>query len=198
MGIALIQSIQKVLAMILRERRFNVAEYELMIEAGVFPPSERLELLEGRLVPMSPIGSEHSGCVNFLSYWFMQHVSTRALVSIHNPVVLSDESEPEPDILLLKPRVDWYRKSKPRVADLLAVIEVCDTTVNFDRDVKLPLYAQALVPEVWLVVLPEKCVEVYTQSDGVQFQSCQTYRAGESIPLSFFSDLHFPASEAFE
>src|SRR6184192_4545534 len=134
-------------------RRFSVDEYDRMGRAGVFHEDDRMELLDGQIVEMSPIGPGHAGCVRALTSLLTRLVAGRALVSVQNPVRLGEHSEPQPDVALLVPRADAYRTAHPQPKDVLLVIEVADASLEHDRDVKVPLYAAAGVPEVWLVNL---------------------------------------------
>ena len=122
---------------------FTVAEFERMGEAGVFPYGARLELIEGEIVEMSPIGSRHAACVKFLSRFMNRAVGDIALVSTQDPIQLDEFSEPQPDVALLRLRDDFYRGAHPTPADVFLIIEVADTTVEYDRLVKVPLYAKA-------------------------------------------------------
>ena len=130
-------------------------EYERMGETGVFSPDARLELIEGEIYEMSPAGSPHAACVKFLSHLLNRAFGGKLIVSTQDPIRLSDLSEPQPDVALLRWRDDFYRGAHPRPEDVLLVVEVADTTVASDRAVKLPLYARAGVPEAWLVNVPE-------------------------------------------
>ncbi len=150
---------------------FNAVEFERMGEAGVFRADARLELIEGEIIEMSPIGSRHAACVNFLSWSLNRKVGDAAIVSTQNPVRLNDFSEPQPDVALLRLRADFYRTAHPTPADVLLIIEVSDTTVEHDRQVKVPLYAGAGVSEVWIVNLPEEKIEVYAGLLGGVYQS---------------------------
>jgi Uma2 family endonuclease len=125
----------------LRKRYFNVDDYYRMAEAGLFSEGERVELIEGEVVEMSPIGSRHAGCVMRSSTVLNRRFGHLAIVSVQNPIRLDDFSEPQPDLALLKPRKDFYSTSHPTAADVLVVIEVADTSADYDRNVKLPLYA---------------------------------------------------------
>lgn len=147
----------------LTTRRFTVDDYHRMAEAGILEPDERVELIEGEIVAMAAIGSRHAGCVNTLNRLLARAVDERALVAVQNPVRLSELSEPEPDIALLRPRPDHYAEAHPGPRDVLLIIEVAETTLDFDREVKAALYAGAGVPEVWLVDLPGDRVEVHRE-----------------------------------
>lgn len=124
---------------------------------------------------MSPINSLHAGTVKKLLRLLQQHFDDRVIFSVQDPIVLSKHSEPEPDLALLRLREDVYTESHPTPTDVLCLIEVADTTVVKDRSVKIPLYAAAGIPEVWLVDLPAACVEVYTQPEGEQYNMMVVY-----------------------
>ncbi|CDH45137.1 MAG: Uma2 family endonuclease [Candidatus Competibacteraceae bacterium] len=142
--------------------RWTVNEFQRMGETGFLNPEARLELIAGELFEMAPIGSFHAGTVNILNRLFMRLVADTAIVDSQNPIVLDDHSEPQPDIALLRPRPDYYLKAHPRAEDVLLLIEVSDSTVQFDRKTKVPLYARHGIPEVWLVVGPQRRhIEVY-------------------------------------
>jgi len=143
------------------ERRFTVAEYHRMGEAGILHEDDRVELLDGRLYVMSPIGSPHAACVRRLDRLFQRRAEPDALVSAQNPVVLDDTSEPEPDLALLSPRDDDYAARHPRPDDVLLLVEVADTTEDFDRSTKLSLYARAGISEYWVVSLSDNQLHVY-------------------------------------
>lgn len=144
-----------------RRHKLDVRDYYRMGEAGIFEPGERVELIEGEIIDMAPIGSEHSGTVNALIGKLAVAVGDRAMVTAQSPVRLSDISEPQPDFMLLKPRADFYRSEHPVPAEVLLLVEVADSSLRFDRTVKLPLYARHKVPEVWIVNIGDGVVEVY-------------------------------------
>jgi Uma2 family endonuclease len=136
-------------------------EYLRMGEAGVFAPDSRLELIEGEIVEMAPIGSPHAGPVNRLLQLLGRAAGDLAIVSVQNPLIVGDRSVPQPDVALLKPRTDSYTRSHPRVADVLLVVEVADTTLAFDLGTKVPLYAKAGIFETWVVDLQERSLRVF-------------------------------------
>jgi Uma2 family endonuclease len=136
-------------------------EFEAMAESGVFAEDERLELIEGEIFEMSPIGDLHAGCVNWLSNSFKDRLGSRIVVTTQNPANVTDFSRPQPDVILARPRADFYRKSSPGPQDAFLVIEVADSSLEFDRKTKIPLYAKSGIREVWLVNLVESVVEVY-------------------------------------
>jgi Uma2 family endonuclease len=143
--------------------RLSVDDYHKMGEAGIFGHDDRVELIEGRLIDMAPIGSDHAGKVIQLNAMLNRIFSRLALVSPQNPIRLSEHSEPQPDFAILRLRDDFYRTSHPQPQDVLLVIEVSDTSVRYDREMKIPLYARYGIPEVWLLDLPNTQLEIYRQ-----------------------------------
>ncbi len=164
-------------------RRFSVDEFYRMAEAGILDPGERLELLDGAIVAINPIGSRHAGCVNWLTRELVQRLGPAGVVSVQNPLRLNAFSEPQPDLIVLKPQANDYRDRHPEAADVWWVIEVADTSAATDRRLKLPLYAQSGVPEVWLVDLGADVVEVHGAPQGGVFQQVGTCGRGETLEL---------------
>ena len=160
-------------------RHFNVAEYYQMARAGVLTEDERVELIRGEIVAMSPIGSRHAGCVKWLNRHLNRWAHGRFIISVQDPIHLDDDSEPQPDIAILKPRDDLYSAAHPMPGDVLLIIEVADTSLGYDREEKVPLYASAGIPEMWLVNLSEAVIEVYSNPvDGVYSPVRQVARGG--------------------
>ena len=178
-----------------KRRLFNVDEYYRMAEAGIFGPDERVELIEGAIIEMAAMGSPHGGCVTALSYWFSAHLSGRALVRVQLPVHLSNRSEPEPDLALVRPRPDFYRTSHPETPDVLLLIEVADSSLAFDRQSKLPLYAREGVSETWLIDLPHESVEVYRRPENGRYQDVATLTRGAGVSPLAFPDLTLTVDE---
>ena len=168
-------------------RYFTVDEYHRMGEAGIFLRNEHVELIEGEILKKSPIGSRHVASVNRLHMQLSSLLRDRAIVSVHNPIVLNDFSEPEPDIALLKPRNDFYALAHPRLTDVLLVVEVADTSFEYDHDTKLPTYARSAVPEVWLAVIHAETVTAHTEPANGVYRTVRSYRRGDSV-----TPLHFP------
>jgi Uma2 family endonuclease len=149
---------------------FNVEEYYRMAEVGLLSASDRVELIEGEIVEMSPIGSTHGGTVKRSSAFLNRKLGDTVIVGVQDPIQLNDFSEPQPDLALLKPCEDFYSNSHPVPEDVLVVIEVADTSLDYDRNVKLPLYARAGIPEAWLMVLAKDVIEVYSQPKNGKYQ----------------------------
>jgi Uma2 family endonuclease len=157
----------------------TVDEYERMGEAGIFRPDSRLELLEGEIYEMSPIGSRHAACVSFFGNLLNRQLGDRLIVRTQDPVRLDDFSEPQPDIALVRWRDDFYREAHPIPADVLLVIEVADTTVDSDRRVRIPLYAKAGIREAWLVNLPAEQIEIYAEPERDAYRIIKRVKRGE-------------------
>jgi Uma2 family endonuclease len=149
--------------------RLTVQQYRRMAEAGVLAPDARVELIEGVIVDLAPIGSRHAAAANKLTRALTAAVGTRAIVSVQNPLRLGERSEPQPDLALLRPRADFYAESPPTAADALLVIEVAQATAAYDRGVKVPLYAKHGVPEVWIVDLDFSLVRFFRSPLGDRY-----------------------------
>jgi Uma2 family endonuclease len=179
----------------LPRRRFTVDEYYRMTELGILRAGERVELIEGEIIQMEAIGSRHAGCVNRLTQLFVRGVGDRGIVAIQNPVRLSDLSEPEPDVAVLKPRPDTYASAHPGPAEVLLIVEVADTTVGFDRGTKAPLYARCGVAEYWLVDINADQVEVHrTPSSDAGYRDVRVHRRGEILRPLAFPELEVPTA----
>jgi len=176
-----------------RCHRLTVQEYHRMGEVGIFGEDDRVELIEGELIDMTPIGSAHAGKVNRLQAVLSRTLRDRAIVSVQNPVILGTESEPQPDVMVLKTREDFYESSHPRPQDVLLLIEVADTTDRYDRAVKVPLYARHGIPEVWLLDLQEERLEVYHGPEGGEYRHVDFYRTG-LVSLKAFSEFSLDLS----
>ena len=160
--------------------RFTVKDYHRMAQAGVFAPEDRVELLDGKVFDLAPIGSRHAACVKRLARAFMG-VGDRAIVSIQDPVQLSELSEPQPDVALLRPRTDYYATGHSLPRHILLVAEVAEATARHDLTTKLPLYLAAGIPEVWVVDLNAEVVHVVT-SAGTQVLSRRDSVAPQAFP----------------
>ena len=157
-----------------------------MAETGVLKPEARVELLNGQIVDMSPIGPFHGGAVSRLIRLFSKLSNDRWFVWSQNPVTLDDFSEPQPDLMLLKPAADDYTTVLPAADDVFLLVEVSDSTLAFDRREKLPLYGRAGVREVWIVNLPDETVEVYREPHYEGYASTEILRPGsQARPLAF-------------
>ena len=167
--------------------RFSVEQYHRMIDAGIFAPDDRLELIHGELIKMSPINRRHAACCARISY-LLERLGRRAMKRIQDPITLAD-SEPQPDVAIVRWRDDFYVTGHPTPPDIYWVIEVADTTITYDRGVKVPLYLSAGIPEVWLINLDEDCLEVYRQGKS------EMLRRGQTIAPWQFPELVFRVDE---
>ncbi|HEX8146155.1 MAG TPA: Uma2 family endonuclease [Pyrinomonadaceae bacterium] len=158
---------------------FTAEEFQRMGEAGIFRQDARLELIDGEIFEMSPIGNAHAACVKFLNRLLSRLFGGTFMVGVQDPVRLNDFSEPQPDISLLRWRDDYYREKHPTPADVLLVIEVADTTVVKDKTVKIPLYARAGIAEAWLVNIPEEQIEIYSNPSGNVYQRVEVFGRGQ-------------------
>lgn len=165
--------------------KLSVEDYYRMGEAGIFDEDDRVELIEGEIIEMSPIGSFHAGMGARLSEWLMSKLRGRAIGWTQNPIRLGRHSVPQPDFALLRPRTDHYMQSLPTAADVLLVVEVADTSLRTDREIKAPLYARHGLPEYWLVDIVGRCVEVYQAPQEGQYQSVRPVREGLLAPAAF-------------
>ena len=177
------------------KKLFTVDEYYRMAEAGILKPEDRVELIDGEIIEMSPIGNRHLGCVNRATHLFTSLLGKRVVVSIQHPLRLSNYTEPEPDIVLLKPRADYYASKTPTADDALLVIEVADTTLSYDLNVKTPRYATAAVPEVWIVNLRDDLLQVYRDPSAGTYQASLVLRRTESVSPVSFPDLILSAEQ---
>src|SRR5262249_52461293 len=144
-------------------KRFTVEDYYRMAEAGILNPTDRVELIEGEIVEMSPIGDRHAMTVNRATMLLARGLGDRVVVSVQNAVRINRYNEPQPDVVLVRPREGFYGRSHPQPDDVILLIEVADTTLHYDRDIKLPICARSGIPEVWIVNLTSDTVETYRQ-----------------------------------
>ena len=154
-----------------------------------------MELLEGEIVEMSPVGVRHINCVNRGTNIFARILGGRAIVSVQNPLQLSEYTEPQPDIAVLRPRDDFYGETKISWEDALLVIEVSDTTIRRDRDRKLPLYARAGVSELWIEDLRRNTIFVYRDPGPKTYATTLTFQRGDSISVAAFPDIVFKVND---
>ena len=174
---------------------FTVDEFYKMAEAGIFTEDDRVELLDGEIVEMPPIGSNHASCVDRLTQLLVSRLGGRAIVRVQNPVRLTETSEPQPDLALLAPRADFYAEAHPQAPDVFLLIEVAETSADFDRQVKAPLYARAGVREVWLVDLPQRRVEVFREPYPDGYRQVRQAGPGQALSPLAFADVELRVDE---
>lgn len=179
-----------------QRRLFTVEDYYAMAEAGVLAAEDRVELIDGEILEMSPIGSRHAAHVNRLNRWLTLALGERAVLSVQNPLRLDDFAEPEPDLAVLRPREDFYAEAHPGPLDVLLLIEVSDSSLVFDRQVKLPIYAAHGILEVWVVNLIESRIEVHHTPQGREYKETWVPRRGERLAPRAFPELEITAEDA--
>ena len=175
-------------------RRFTVDEYDRIIETGILQEDESVELIDGRIMTMAAQGSEHIGGIYRLTDQFSPLVTShRVILSVRCSIRLSPHAEPEPDIALLRPRANFYTSSLAEPGDILLIVEVADTSLRYDRNVKVPLYAAAGIPEVWLAVLSgRRRLEVFREPKDGNYQFHQVFGRTATIAPLAFPDLVIP------
>jgi Uma2 family endonuclease len=163
------------------KRLFNTEEYRRLLETGILSEDDQVGLIEGEIVEMSAMGSRRAACVDRINKLLVQRFGEEAIVRVQSPVRLSNRSEPEPDVALLGPRKDFYAEAHPTPEDVLLIVEVSETSVEYDSNVKLPLYASAEIPETWIVNLPTGRVEVYSRPVDGEYREITRSRHEERI-----------------
>jgi Uma2 family endonuclease len=177
-----------------QRRLFTVEEYHRMAEAGILSEDDRVELIEGELVTMSPIGSRHAACVARLTALLFP-VEGRGILWVQNPIRLGARSEPQPDVTLLRYRPDFYASAHPGPEDVLLVVEVAETSADADRSLKIPLYARYGIPEAWLVDLLEERIEIYRHPTPQGYRSLHIAHRGETVSPTALPDLELSVDE---
>ena len=177
------------------KRLFTVEEYYDMAKAGILGREDRVELIDGEIFEMSPLGIKHVACVNRANRLFVTAFLDRAVVNIQHPAQLSNKTEPQPDVALLKFRADDYAGKKVVADDVLLIVEVSDTTLRFDRNVKLPRYALAGIPEVWIENLEDDELLVYRDPTGNTYGTALSLHRGDSVFVTTFPDVVFKVDE---
>ena len=174
--------------------RFSVDEYYKMIDLGILKDYEKAEIIEGELIKKITIGERHAFVVDILTRFFVRNVSDDVLVRIQNPLRLSDYNEPEPDVVLAD-LTKYDGKRHPRPEEVLLVVEVSDTTLKYDRDTKLALYAEAGIEEVWIVNLPNEIIEIHLKPSNGIYQLAKIFNPGETVRSEILAELHIGVDE---
>lgn len=160
--------------------RFSVDEYYKMIELGMLQDYEKAEIIDGELIKKMTIGDRHAATVDFLNRFFIRNLGDEILVRIQNPLRLTDFDEPEPDVVLAD-LTKYDGKRHPRADEVILVVEVSDSTLKYDRDTKIPLYAAARIPEVWIVNLIDNIIEVHQDPSNGIYKLAKIYTPGDSL-----------------
>lgn len=177
--------------------RLTVADYHQLGELSVFNENSRVELMDGELVAMPPIGSQHAGHLDCVAQQCFRKVVVKTIVRVQSPIQLDDHSEPEPDLALLRHREDFYTRSHPRPDDVLLLIEVSDSTLRYDREVKVPHYAKAGVPEVWILDIAHQRLEIYRRPSAEGYRQILYPELQEQVAPVLLPELVFSVEQLF-
>ena len=177
-----------------RRLRFSVDEYYKMIELGMLKDYEKSEIIEGELIQKMPIGDKHAFAVDVLAEFFIKNVPDKVRVRIQNPIRISDFNEPEPDVVLAD-LTKFDGKRHPRPEETILIVEVSDSTLKYDRDTKLSLYAEAEIPEVWIINLKNNIIEVHQKPSNGIYQLAQIYKSGEAAKSAVLSNLEIEVNK---
>ena len=190
-----VKAVADCVALLPQTRKFTVAEYYRMAEVGILHSDERVELIEGEIIVRPPVGPEHANNVDEYIEVFAQYASGRFRIRIQNPVRLNDYSEPEPDVALLRRRPEGYGAAHPTPADVLLVIEVAHSSLEYDRNIKARIYGRSGVPETWVRNLPEGCIERFTEPGPDGYTRHTIHRRGERLTPVALPDLELAVSD---
>lgn len=177
--------------------KLTVDDYHRLGSAGILAEGDRVELVGGDLIDMAPIGSRHAGLINKIVRLLSGIDDDVAILAIQNPVRLSLETEPQPDVALLRPRVDFYTDKHPEPADILLVIEVADASLRYDREIKVPLYARYGIPEYWIVDIENRQVVVYCDPVNGDYGRVMNLDATAKITPEFLPTVVFNVAALF-
>ena len=184
--------------LVLTRHKLTVDDYYRMADAGILTGDDRVELIDGEIIDMPPIGQDHAGTVNRLAEALIQAFAGRAIVSTQNPIRLDDLSEPQPDFAVLRRRADFYTTGeRPGSDDVLLLIEVADSSLRFDRTVKLPLYARAGIPEVWIVDLRRRVVDVHRAPGDGRYDDIVTKQMGDTLSPALAPEVRLTLDQVF-
>lgn len=189
---------EKNMAVELKRRRFTLDEYHRMGETGILGEDDRVELIEGEIIEMSAIGSRHAATVARIQHLFSTRLGSRAVIWSQNPLLLPrHQSEPQPDVLVLAPRADFYADRLPEPADVWLLIEVADSSLFYDRGTKLPLYARAGVAESWLANIDARRLEMHQGRGRARYRNVHLPPADETFSPAAFPDLRLTLRDLF-
>lgn len=178
--------------------QFTVANYSRMRETGILSEDDHVELIDGEVREMSPIGPLHAAIVNRLTRLLSAQIGNTAIISIQNPIQLNDYSEPQPDVAILQFRDDFYSGAHPVADDVLLVIEVADTPAEYDRSEKLPRYAAAHIAEAWLIDVSSQVIEQYWQPRNGKYLLKRLAERGDTVEAQAIPSLQVPIDRIFE
>lgn len=183
-------------------KKFTIAEYHQLVDLGFFTEDEKIELIRGEIINMAPKRTPHSVCNSLLWKKLYQLIGQQAEIRVQEPITLPSDSEPEPDVVVAKLKADNYLSAHPVAEDIILVVEIADSTLKYDREVKIPLYAEAGINDYWIFNLVDKCLEVYTkpfsrQNGNFNYQTRNIILADGTIEIPGFSDLVLELATVF-
>lgn len=170
-----------------KKRLINIEEYHKMEEVGILNHLDKVELINGEILHMSPIGSKHQGVINKITNLFVPLYSGKAVVQVQGPIQIDNFSEPVPDVMLLKPRKDFYTKKHALPKDVLLLIEVANSSLQYDKKIKLPIYAQSKIKEYWIVNLQDEIIEIYKSPKNGMYKNNAIVSIEDKVSCSAFS-----------
>ena len=178
---------------VMTRHKLSADDYYRMIDAGILGSEDRVELIDGEIIDMAPIGQDHEASVNGLTRALVMACGEKAIVSVQNSVRLGGQSVPQPDFAVFRPRADFYRTgARPGPAETLLLVEIAKTSAGYDRDVKLPLYARAGIAEYWIVDLNQHRLDAYRFPEGQTYSEHKTYGPADRLPLVQAPDIIVP------
>ena len=177
--------------------RFTVDDFARMGEAGIFTEDDRVELIEGEILQMTPVGALHAGVVSRLTELIITRLAGKAHVSVQNPIRLADDTEPQPDLVVARRRESFYSDRHPEPDDLFLIIEVADSSLRYDKQEKAPRYARAGIPETWLVDLEAGEITVCTEPGPTGYEKQQVRQRGSELAATRVPDLTISVDEIF-
>lgn len=183
-------------------KKFTIAEYHQLVDLGFFTEDEKIELIRGEIINMAPKRTPHSVCNSLLLSQLFRSLHNRANVRGQEPITLPSDSEPEPDVVVAKLKADNYLSAHPVAEDIILAIEIADSTLKYDREIKIPLYAEAGINDYWIFNLVDKCLEVYTkpfsrQNGNFNYQTRNIILADGTIEIPGFSDVVLELATVF-
>ena len=184
---------------VLARHKLDVDGYYRMADAGILGEDDRVELIDGELIDMVPIGMDHAATVNGLNHVLVMACNGRAIVSVQNPVRIDRFNEPQPDFAVFRLRADNYRTGgHPGPSDVLLLVDVADSSLRFDKNVKLPLYARAGIAETWIVDLGRRALDAYREPAGDAYGSMRTYGPGDRVSLALMPEIGLSLAGVFD
>lgn len=180
-----------------RRHRISVEDYHRMAAIGILKKDSRVELIDGEIIDMPPIGTSHAGMVNRLTHLLVHALAGKAVIAVQNPVQLDGFSEPQPDIAILQPRLDFYSGAHPKPPDIIALVEVADASQRYDRDIKVPLYARHGVPEVWLVDIEMWRLEIFQRPGPDGYTEVRSFAQPGCLSLAALPEIRLDLSTIF-